>query len=167
MRNRVITIGILSVLAAGGAHSQEPAAGANVRLEVVLSVKNGSYQLEEVLKSDDSRAFELRRSQLPWGEGRSLYLDTFIPDSGGAKLATTPPGPPTSDRVTLEAGRSLSGVLILNKRFVALEKMLAVHPVIIQWAYQFRAAEPAAAGEWQAGAFVIPRRGLPEGGVLH
>jgi hypothetical protein len=162
-----MTIGILSVLAASGAHSQEPATGAKVRLEVVLSFKNGSYQLDEVLKSNDSRAFELRRNQLPWGEGRSLYLETFIPDSGGAKLARTPLGPPTSDRVRLEAGRSLSGELKLNKRFVALEKMLALHPVILHWAYQFQAAEPAVAGEWQAGAFVIPKGGLPEGGVLH
>jgi hypothetical protein len=69
--------------------------------------------------------------------------------------------------VTLEAGRSLSGELNLNKRFVSLEKMLATHPVIFQWAYRFRAAEPAVAGEWQAGAFVIPKGGLTEGGVLH
>jgi len=163
----VITIGILSILVAAGAHPQEPATGAKVRLEVVLSFKNGTYQLEEVLKSDDSRAFELRRSQLPWGEGRSLYLDTFIPASNGAKLGGTPLGPPTSDRVRLEAGRSLSGELNLNKRFVSLEKMLTVHPVILHWAYQFQAAEPAVAGDWQAGAFVIPRGGLPEGGVLH
>jgi hypothetical protein len=167
MRKRVTITSILSILAAGGAHSQEPATGAKVRLEVVLTFKNGSYQVEEMLKSDDSRAFVLRRSQLPWGEGRSLYLDTFIPDSRGVKLGSTPLGPPAHDKVSLEAGGSLSGELNLNKRFVGLEKILALHPVIIHWAYQFQAAEPAVAGEWQAGSFVIPRGGLPEGGALH
>ena len=166
MRSLAMVISLSSILAPAGAHAQEIPTDAQVRLEMVLRFKNGSYQLEERLTSNDSRSFVLRRSELPWGEGRSLHLDTFIPDSGGAKLAGTPLGPPARDTVRLEAGGSLSGQLNLGKHFAGLEKMVPLHPLVIHWAYQFRAAEPAVAGPWQAGSFVIPRGGLADGAAL-
>ena len=167
MRRRRTVILMLSLVTPVGARAAEPATDANVRLQVLLTVKNGEYLLGETLTSADSRPFVLQSSELPWGEGRSLHLDTFIPDSRGAKLASSPLGPPPRGEIVLEAGRSLSGELNLNKVFIGLERMLDIHPVIIHWAYQFRATRPAAAAGWQAGSFVIPKGGLVEGVTLH
>jgi len=167
MRRRLTVIVMMSLLTPVGARAAQPATDANVRLEVLLTVKSGECLLGETLKSADSRPFVLQSSELPWGEGRSLHLDTFIPDSHGAKLGNSPLGPPPRGQIVLEAGRSLSGELNLNEVFIGLERMLTVHPVIIHWAYQFRASQPAAAAEWQAGSFVIPKGGLGEGVTLH
>ncbi len=168
MRTRmtVVYLTTLWILAAGAVRGQESDMTARVRLELVLAVKNGGYGLEGELRSEDSRTFVLRKVDLPWGEGRTLHLDTFIPDSRGAKLGRRPFSPPTRDAIRLEAERSLSGELNLGSVLVGLEETLRLHPVIIFWAYEFSTGDPRVAGEWQAGSFVIPKGGLPEGTTL-
>jgi hypothetical protein len=162
----IVNVTLLWVLAARGLGAEESTLAANVRLDLSLALHEGNYWLEGTLSSQDSRTLVLRTAQLPWGEGRVLHLDSFIPDSGGAKLGQTPLSPFTRNLVTLEAGGSVSGALSLNGVFVGLDRMLKIHPVIIFWAYQLVAGDSGVASEWQAGSFVVPKGGLTEGATL-
>jgi hypothetical protein len=165
-RMAMVNVSVALTLGAGALGAEESIPEAKVRLDLILAVREGRYRLEGTLTSQDSRTLVVRKAELPWGEGRCLHLDSFIPDSGGAKLAQWPRSRPTRDAVTLEAGGTISGALNLDTVFAGFDGMLKTHPVIIFWAYQVVAGDSRVTSEWQAGSFVVPKGGLGEGATL-